>query len=387
MRAFAVAALAAVLVLAGSASASSASSVRVDVVAWPGEAAGALEWKSWTVVLDGDGAIGRLSLSIPVTTVRVDALRSFSGEAPIGNVSIAIRNGDDVAAELFSGGCGGERELLHFHQLGRCVGVSVTADGSRLVLEVDLSGFSAATAFVLQLDNASTPAGQLLAPNPEQAYEAETAVEVLAGGVLLQDTVREVVGGDTGIAATATSTRVPYGARAALAGDVRRSGAPSPAERVIAYPLAGGVSVSPVTTNEQGRFTIGIRPRFTSQWAVHASRAGIAGIPDLNSLVHFVARPVVVYAPRPALEKRTVRKRGRTRTAAVVVRNPLFGDEALDCRLYVGGRRLPVRRFGVNSATLTFHVRARAGTRIRAAVGRWGQTRPIDPGWSRTVRL
>lgn len=387
MRAFAVIALSAVLALAGTASASTASSVRVDVVAWPGEGAGALEWKGWTVVLDGDGAITRLSLSIPATTVRVGALRSIPGEALVGNVSIAIRNGDDIAAELSSGGCENERELLHFHQLGRCFGVAVTADGVRLVLEVDLSALSAATAFVLQLDNASTPAGQLLAPNPEQAYEAETSADVLSGGVVLQDTVREVVGGDTRIASEAASRRVLYGARIALTGDVRRAGLPSAAERVIAYPLAGGVGVSPVMTNDQGRFNIGIRPRFTSQWAVQSSRAAVAGLPDLNSLVYFLARSVIVYAPRPAIERRAVRQVGRNRTAAVVVRNPLFGDETLECRLYAGSRRLPMRRFGANSATLTFRVRGRAGTRVRAAVGRWGQTRPIDPGWSRTVRL
>jgi len=387
VRAFAVIALSAVLVLAGTASASSASSVRVDVLAWPGEAAGALEWKGWSVVLDGDGTIGRLSLSIPDTTVRVDALRSIAGEVQVGNVSVGIRNGDDIAAELSSGGCTSQGELLHFHPAGRCVGVAVTSDGARLVLELDLSGLAGATAFILQLDNASTPAGPLLAPNPEQPYEADTTVDVVSAGTALHDAVREVVGGDTRIAASATSRRVLYGRQVTIRGDVRRAGSPSAGERVITYPLAGGVGVSPVTTSDEGRFNGRVRPRFTSQWAVQASRPGNAGVPDLNSLVHFVVPAVVVYAPRPAVEKRAVRDVGGRRTGAVIVRNPLFGDETLDCRLYVGGRRIASRRFRASSPTLTFRVRARAGTRIRAAVGRWGQPRPIDPGWSRTVRL
>ena len=378
----------------------------VDVIAWPGEQAGPLQWKLWRV--RSSEPMRSVTLALPGGALRESALRALmSGpQVPEGvavgwaTVSATDEPDGDAATpeRMRVFGCQGATDgglaTLRFDVLGRCVDVEIARAGERFSLHVDLSQISDVVRLDLHLESVQTRGGRLLADNPPAgaAGDVVATVESAAGSGVGE--VREIAGGHTGLALVLDRPTVIYGRQLTVSGRVVRGGAPSGGEVVFAHGLAGSVTDVPTepeqiaTTDADGRFEVRVHPTSTMLWAAwsHAPLAGDR--PQLNTLVAVAPFEVVVRAPTPRIRKARARRRGGKRVRArIVVWNPLAGRERLECRLLVGNRQAIVRRFRRGQARLTFRVTGSRRMKVRAVVGRRRGGPPIAGRTSRVVRL
>jgi len=397
--------VAAVFVLAaasGGASASAPPSVSVDVIAWPGEAPGPLQWKLWHV--QASEPIRSITLVLPAGGLRPSALRALMSapQAPegarVGVATVTMRRAPDLlettASTLLVSGCPGaavgDLATLRFATGDACATLALRESEAGVVARIDLHAPDV-TALDLRVDSLQTAAGRLLPPNPTEASTADTSVTVETASGTAHDTVREVAGGATSLTVGVDPTRLDYGHGATVSGLVLRGGAPAAGELVALDALTESVAswpgepIATATTDTDGHFAVTVRPTYTERLAAWASAAATVDRVRLNTLAGVSPTDVVVRAPKPSIERRrATRVRGRLVRAEIAVRDPL-PRETLQCRLYVGGKLFALRRFP-SGASLVFHVIGRRDANARAVVGRWTGLK-IAPRSSRVVRL
>jgi hypothetical protein len=391
------------LAAGSSASARSSPAVSVDVIAWPGEATGPLQWKLWRVT--ATEPMTSITIRLPPGAVRPEALRALAaaphgtGDAVGGGVSTAQQSAGartTIRTPLAFGGCpGGSRGTtitLHFETIGGCANVRVDVPASGTLVNVDLPADAAFLTVAVRLDSIQTSGGRVLPSNPRDAVALDTTATVGTAVGSAADTVREVVGGATDVTVSLARGRVDYGGAVTISGVVRRGGSPAPGERIVLDALrttAGDVPAEAAleaVTDAEGRFDVSLQPTSGGLYAAWATAAATGDRPHLNTLAAVTQSELVVRAPRPVIEKRRARLRGRRVRAVIVVRNPIAGLERLQCRFYVGKREVTVRRFPPSRKPLVFHVVAFRNTRVRAVIGRWNDA-PIAGRSSKALRL
>jgi hypothetical protein len=400
------AALVTVLTSLGAAAARPASPhVTIDVVAWPGEAPGPLEWKVWRVA--ADAPMRSITVQVPAGAVRTAALAALAsmpqpaGGRRAGTATVTLQRAAGRRArtrpEVTVGGCpgGSAGELVTFRFLasGACANVTVDASPAGPIVGVDVPPQLALVALDLRLESLQTPAGRLLPANPEQAWTADTFATAETDAGTAADTVRELVGGATEVTVAPGRWTVGYGRRVELSGVVRRGGEPAPGERVALQAVDGSVANVPArpaaiaVTDAEGGFSTTLRPTSSGRVGAWAAAPPDGARPRLNTLAT-VARSVLrVRAPRPPIRKRIVRRlRGGLVRAVIVVRNPLVRVAALRCRLYVANRKVADRRFPRGRSRLVFRVVGHRHAKVRAVIGRWNKP-AIAARSSRTLRL
>jgi hypothetical protein len=375
----------------------------VDVIAWPGEEPGPLQWKVWRVT--SSEPMRSVTLTLPPGAVRRDALHALISMpqgpegATAGAATVTIREASDLIGTTTvalpvgecAGGAHGQIATMRFESGGMCTTIAFDASGGGVAARIDFPAVGV-IAVDLRLDSLQTPAGRLLPANPADPATADTSVIVETAGGTAQDTVREISGGTTSLTVGADAAKVDYGHTVTLSGRVLRGGVPAVGEPIALGELYGSVANTPIephattTPGADGRFAVTVRPSSTARWAAWSQGAATANGPRLNTLAGVVASDVIVRAPKPTIELRhATRPRRQLVHAEIVVRNPIR-RETLQCRLYVAGKQLTVRHFPFRPGPLVFHVTGHPTTKVRAVVGRW---RPpvIAPRSSRVITL
>ena len=226
----------------------------VDVIAWPGEQAGPLQWKLWRV--SSSEPLRSVLLALPRDALRESALKALmSGpQVPegvaVGWATVASRDEPDetgatpLRMRVFGcpGATGGGLATLRFEVLGRCAAVEIARNGDGFALRVDLSQVGDVLRLDLHLDSVQTRAGRLLADNPSTAATGDVVATVETAGGSGVGEVREIAGGDTGLALVLDRPTLIYGRPLTVAGRVLRGGLPSAGEIVFAHGLTGSVA-------------------------------------------------------------------------------------------------------------------------------------------------
>ena len=388
----------------GSASASSPPSVAVDVIAWPGEAAGPIEWKAWRVT--ASESMRTVTLALPPGALRERALRALMSDpqvpegGSVGTATVTMREEPDavrtipVQMQVFGcqGGAGG-LATLRFEVRGECIDLAVERAAGGFVVRADLSELPPVLRFELRLSSLQTGAGRLLPDNPPAAAASETVATVETEAGTGHGEVREISGGATGLSIALERHTAVYGLPLSIEGSVQRGAESSQGEIVLVDRFGESVAEPPsepmqiTTTGTDGRFVVTVRPTATAVWAAWSQAPLTGDRPRLNTLAAVAANEVVVRAPRPRIRKAQARRLGAKRVRArIVVWNPLAGKERLECRLFVGNRGPVVRHFGPGRARLVFRVTGSRRMKVRAVVRKEGVD-AIAGRSSRVVRL
>jgi hypothetical protein len=414
-------------------------SVRLGVVTLPRASIGPIDRKTWAVHADGvamksvvvetplvphfrPSALAALKRTRGVAIGTADWYDKFAFQGTSG--AWEFENGFELRDPIVSGGCRGTAEPPGATEdVWRiagvwCLDISVSwSNPARLRLAIQGTATEDVTSLLtgleLTLRAQRTAAGRLLGGNPADALTQDSRAEVVTcetfspgvacggDGPTLESSVREVVGGRTGVTLGFTRSRVRFGQRVVFSGQVLRAGSPAPGAEIYLQPEIelGSLPGHPfpgipqertprptAITGPDGRFRVSLRPRITARWRVLALAGGE---PRAATLEHTPRRVVGVVARTPSISVRRLRTLPDGRIAArVLVRSR---SPASDCQLFVGRSR----RWGNLSRgnVCVFRVVDAPGTRLRGRVFEGAFATPgylpyeLLPAYSRVVHL